>query len=82
MLRADARRRPGEGEKEPYFMSSIKRIVDAMDPERAMEEIAAVVKGLFGHVSEQARCSWPARASPGTHTRNACCGTRPRTRNR
>ncbi len=53
MLRAEARCRPGE--EEPYFMSSIKRIVDAMDPERAMEEIAAAVKGLFGHVSEQAR---------------------------
>ncbi len=36
-------------------MSSIKRIVDAMDPERAMEEIAAAVKGLFTHVGEQAR---------------------------
>ncbi len=36
-------------------MTSIKRIVDAMDPERAMEEITAVVRDLFAHVSEKAR---------------------------
>ncbi len=36
-------------------MKSIGRIVEAMDPERAMGEIAQVVKGLFAHVSEKVR---------------------------
>lgn len=36
-------------------MKSIGRIVAEMDPERAMREIAQVVKGLFVHVSEKVR---------------------------
>lgn len=36
-------------------MESIGKIVEAMDPEQAMREIAEVVKGLFAHVSEKAR---------------------------
>ena len=36
-------------------MGSIKAIVETMDPEKAMREIAEAVKGLFAHVSEKVR---------------------------
>jgi hypothetical protein len=36
-------------------MGNIKTIADTMDPEKAMEEIAEVVKDLFAHVSEKVR---------------------------
>jgi len=36
-------------------MGNIKTIADTMDPEKAMEEIAEVVRGLFAHVSEKVR---------------------------
>jgi translation initiation factor IF-1 len=36
-------------------MGSIKKVVEAMDPEKAMREIADVAKELFAHVSEKVR---------------------------
>ena len=41
-------------EKE-HFMGSIKKVVETMDPEEAMSEIAEVVEALFPHVSEKVR---------------------------
>ena len=36
-------------------MKTIKTIVETMSPEKAMAEIAEVVRGLLSHVSEKAR---------------------------
>lgn len=36
-------------------MGSIQKIVETMDPEEAVREIADVVKALFAHVSEKVR---------------------------
>ena len=36
-------------------MLNIKKIVERMDPEQAMAEMAAIVKDLFSCVSEKAR---------------------------
>ena len=36
-------------------MANIKKIVERMDPEEAMVEIAAIVEDLFSCVSERAR---------------------------
>ena len=36
-------------------MANVKKLVETMDPEKAMAEIAEAVRGLFAHVSEKVR---------------------------
>ena len=36
-------------------MGNVKKLVETMDPEEAMAEIAEAVKALFAHVSEKVR---------------------------